>query len=222
MLSPTATPDLQEGLADHQLMLAYVAGDTVAFDVLYTRHEGALYRFVRRLLGIRLAAEVDDVYRQIWQRIVSARDSFAPEDATWRTWAFGIACNLAIDRLRLTGREFGFYAHDEDGDGLEAAQLFSRGLLRDPDAAPGDTAQPSEQELVFWGAAGRRMLACLDELTDDQRAAFLLYHEEGFSVEVLARTLEVEPETVRNRLLQGLNKLRQCMERYLSVLEHRP
>jgi RNA polymerase sigma factor (sigma-70 family) len=221
MLSPPAIPSLHDAMPDDQLMLAYAAGDATAFDALYARHEGALYRFVRRLLGMRLAAEVDEVFQETWLRIVSARASFSPQGATWRTWAFTIAHNLAMDRLRLSGREVAFYAHDEDGDGLDAAQLFSRGLLRDGASAANDAAHPSAEELAFWRAAGRRLLACLDELPDEQRAAFLLHHEDGFTVEALADTLGVGFETVRSRLRYGLKKLRGCMERYLSVLELR-
>ena len=135
MLSPPALPSLHDAMPDDQLMLAYAAGDATAFNALYARHEGGLYRFVRRLLGMRLAAEVDEVFQETWLRIVAARTSFSPQGATWRTWAFTIAHNLAMDRLRLSGREVAFYAHDEDGDGLDAAQMFSRGLLRDGGAA---------------------------------------------------------------------------------------
>ena len=220
MLAPTAIPDLHDAMPDDQLMLAYARGDTGAFDALYARHESALYRFVRRLLGMRLAAEVDEVFQDTWIRIIGARDSFSPQGATWRTWAFTIAHNLAMDRLRVSGREVSFYAHDEDGDGLDAAQLFSRGALRDGGAAS-DAAHPSAEELAFWRAAGRRLLACLDELPDEQRSAFLLHHEDGFTVEAMAATLEIGFETVRSRLRYGLKKLRTCMERYLSVLEHR-
>ena len=217
---PAANPTLHDTMPDDQLMLAYADGDTTAFNALYARHESGLFRFVRRLLGVRLAAEVDEVFQDTWMRIIAARESFSPQGATWRTWAFTIAHNLAMDRLRLSGREVAFYAHDEDGDGLEAAQLFSRGLLRDG-ATASDAAHPSAEELAFWRAAGRRLLACLDELPDDQRAAFLLHHEDGFTVEALAETLEVGFETVRSRLRYGLKKLRGCMERYLSVLERR-
>ncbi len=221
MLAPTLA-DLQrhDTMSDDQLMLAYAGGDKSAFDALYARHESGLFRFVRRLLGARLAAEVADVFQDTWMRIVAARESFSPQGATWRTWAFTIAHNLAMDRLRLSGREVAFYAHDEEGDGLEAAQLFSRGLLRDG-ATSSDAAHPSAEELAFWRAAGRRLLACLDELPDDQRAAFLLHHEDGFTVDALAGTLGIGFETVRSRLRYGLKKLRGCMERYLSVLEHR-
>ncbi|MEJ8826373.1 sigma-70 family RNA polymerase sigma factor [Variovorax humicola] len=199
---------------DDQLMLAYAGGDKAAFDALYTRHESGLYRFVRRLLGVRLSSEVDEVFQETWERIVKARASFSPERASWRTWAFTIAHNLAMDRLRLSGREVSFYAHDEDGDGLEAGVLFSRGLLR-----AGAAQQPSTEEVAFWRAAGRRLLACLDELPDEQRAAFLLQQEEGFTIEAMSLSLDVGFETVRSRLRYGLQKLRICMERYLSALE---
>src|SRR5215469_1206096 len=165
MSETTAIPERLGEMPDDQLMLAYASGDASAFDLLYTRHESGLFRFVRRLLGVRLAAEVGEVFQQTWARIVSSRDTFSPEDASWRVWAFTIAYELAIEQLRLSGRQAVFYAHDEDGDGLEAARVFGIGALR----AAAD-AHPSAQELAFWRAAGRRLQACLDELPDDQRA----------------------------------------------------
>src|SRR4051812_7497795 len=89
----TAAPDAYPAMDDDQLMLAYAAGDAGAFDALYMRHEGALYRFVRRLLGGALAAQADDVFQDTWTRIVAARASYAPRGAAWRTWAFTIAHN---------------------------------------------------------------------------------------------------------------------------------
>ena len=66
-------------LPDEHLMLAYAQGDTAAFDVLYARHEAALYRFVRRLLGAESPAQADEVFQDAWLRIVSARNAFRPE-----------------------------------------------------------------------------------------------------------------------------------------------
>lgn len=211
MQSPPAVDAVRQALADDQLMLAYVAGDTAAFDLLYARHEGALLRFVRRLLGPRLAAQADEVFQDTWLRIVSARASFSPQGASWRTWAFTIAHNLAMDRLRVSGREVTLDAHEDDDDA-------SLPLLR---AVAEATAQPSAEDLAFWRAAGRRLLACLDELPADQRAAFLLQHEEGLSVDALAAQLGLGFETAKSRLRYALQKLRPCMARYLSVLEAR-
>ncbi|MDQ0083399.1 RNA polymerase sigma-70 factor (ECF subfamily) [Variovorax boronicumulans] len=205
----------RQAMPDDQLMLAYAQGDAAAFDVLYARHEGGLFRFVKRLLGARLVAQADEVFQDTWVRIISARDSFSPQGATWRTWAFTIAHNLAMDRLRVSGREVTLDAHPNDDS--EPVPTLDRGVRGAVDAA----AHPSAEELAFWRAAGRRLLACLDELPAEQRAAFLLHHEDGLTVEALAASLEIGFETVRSRLRYGLQKLRGCMERYLSVLEQR-
>ena len=205
-------------MPDDDLMLAFARGDARAFEQLYARHESALLRFLRRLMGAHLAAQVDEVFQETWLRIIAARESFVAQGAQgarWRTWAFTIAHNLAMDRLRVSGREVTLDAHaDDDGDAVPTLERGVRGAL---DAA----AHPSAEELAFWRAAGRRLLACLDELPADQRAAFLLHHEDGLTVEALAASLEIGFETVRSRLRYGLQKLRGCMARYLSVLEQR-
>jgi len=198
--------------SDHQLMLAYAAGDASAFDVLYARHEGALYRFVRRVLGPALAAQADEVFQDTWLRIVAARASFSPQGASWRTWAFTIAHNVAMDRLRVSGRELSMdsMGGDDPDDPLDWLQ----GAL--------DAAHPSTEDLAFWRAAGRQLLACLEQLPAVQRAAFLLHHEDGASVEELARSLGLGFETAKSRLRYALQKLRGCMSAYLVVLEPRP
>lgn len=217
-VEPAEVPDVMpDAMPDDQLMLAYAGGDTGAFDVLYARHEGALFRFVRRLLGLRLSAEVDEVFQETWVRIITARDSFSPQGAAWRTWAFTIAHNLAMDRLRASGRQMVVHVHDDDDEGLDAVQRVS-GRLLNGQGQPVDAAHPSAEDEAFWRSAGKRLLACLNELPDDQRAAFLLHHEDGFTVEAMAAALGVGFETVRSRLRYGLKKLRGCMERYLAVL----
>lgn len=206
----------RETMPDDQLMLAYAHGDAAAFDVLYARHEGGLFRFVKRLLGARLVAQADEVFQDTWVRIISARESFSPQGATWRTWAFTIAHNLAMDRLRVSGREVALDAHvDDDSDALPTLDRGVHGASVDA------AAHPSAEELAFWRAAGRRLLTCLDELPAEQRAAFLLHHEDGLTLDALAASLEIGFETVKSRLRYGLQKLRSCMERYLSVLEQR-
>ncbi len=202
-------------MPDDQLMLAYARGNAAAFDVLYTRHEGGLYRFVRRLLGTPLAAQVDEVFQDTWMRIVAARESFSPQGATWRTWAFTIAHNVAMDRWRVSGREVALDPHTDDSGDVPQP---SHGVR----AALAAASHPAAEDLAFWRAAGRRLLACLDELPGDQRAAFLLHHEDGLSVEALAASLGIGFETVKSRLRYGMKKLRGCMERYLAVLEAQP
>ena len=200
-------PQALRDMPDDQLMLAYAQGDAAAFDELYARHEGALFRFVRRLLGAPLAAQADEVFQDTWVRIIAARASFTPQGAAWRTWAFTIAHNLAMDRLRTSGREIGLDAQDDGEDPLDWI------------AATLDMTHPSSEDTAFWRAAGRQLLHCLDELPDAQRAAFLLHHEDGASVEELAQRLGLQFETAKSRLRYALQKLRGCMREYLRVLE---
>jgi RNA polymerase sigma factor (sigma-70 family) len=198
---------LYSTMPDDELMLAYARGDAAAFDELYARHEGALFRFVRRLLGASLAAQADEVFQDTWLRIIAARASFAPQGAAWRTWAFTIAHNLAMDRLRTSGREAGVAAQDDGEDPLDWI------------AATLDLTHPSSEDVAFWRAAGQQLLHCLEQLPDAQRAAFLLHHEDGASVEDLARRLGLQFETARSRLRYALQKLRGCMRQYLEVME---
>lgn len=202
-------PAARDAMPDEALMRAYAGGDAAAFDVLYARHEGALFRFVRRLLGAALAAQADEVFQDTWLRIIAARASFVPQGASWRTWAFTVAHNAAMDRLRVSGREVGagMLATVEGDDSLDWLQ----GAL--------DRAHPSAEDQAFWRAAGRQLLHCLDQLPAPQRAAFLLHHEDGASVEDLAARLGLGFETAKSRLRYALQKLRGCMGRYLEALE---
>jgi RNA polymerase sigma factor (sigma-70 family) len=194
-------------LGDDQLMLAYAAGDAMAFDALYRRHEAGLYRFVRRLLGAPLAAQADEVFQDTWLRIVAARARFAPQGASWRTWAFTIAHNAAMDRLRTSGREV---QPVDGGEGEDPLEWLAQTL---------DLGHPSTEDEAHWRAAGRQLLECLDHLPAEQRAAFLLHHEDGATVEDLARSLGVQFETAKSRLRYALQKLRGCMAAYLDPLE---
>jgi RNA polymerase sigma factor (sigma-70 family) len=197
----------QRDLPDEDLMLAYARGDAAAFDLLYARHEAALYRFVRRLLGAPLSAQADEVFQDVWLRIVTARSSFQPQRAAWRTWAFTIAHNAAMDRLRVSGRELAVHGEEEGDDPLD--WLMARA----------EQVAPSSEDQAFWRAAGAQLLHCLDALPEPQRAAFLLHHEDGASVEDLAQRLALPFETARSRLRYALKKLRGCMGHYLPALE---
>lgn len=201
-------PRVLHDLADEDLMQAYASGDAAAFDVLYARHEAGLFRFVRRLLGAALSAQADEVFQEAWLRIVAARASFRPQGAAWRTWAFTIAHNAAMDRLRVSGREV-VPAHDEAGDDGAPLEWLA--------AQVGATA-PSSEDQAFWRAAGAQLLHCLEALPEAQRAAFLLHHEDGASVEDLARHLMLPFETVKSRLRYALRKLRDCMGAYLAPI----
>lgn len=193
-------------MSDEQLMQAYSQGEALAFDALYARHEAPLYRFVRRVLGQALAAQADEVFQDCWLRMVQGHAGFSAERGKWKTWAYTIAHNLALDRLRTAGRE-----RSVEGDDAHSATEQLEWLQ-----ASLDMGHASAEDTAYWRAAGQQLLQCLEALPAAQRAVFLQHHEDGATLEELAHALELGFETVKSRLRYALHKLRGCMQAYLQ------
>jgi RNA polymerase sigma factor (sigma-70 family) len=185
-----------------------------AFQTLYLRHEKPLHRYLCRLLGSGLDAQVDEVMQDTWMRLIDARTSWqARSDARFKTWLYTLAHHRAIDMLRKSGREVSVDAmadstsrHTDTDTATDAWQRW-----------PAPTAEQPEQR-AFWRKAGQQLLHCLDALPVAQRAAFLLHHEEGLSVDDMAHALDTEFETAKSRLRYAISKLRNCMGAHLAPL----
>lgn len=209
-------PDSSDA-SDDMLMSAYARGDAAAFEQLYARHERALYRFIRRLLGSALAAQTDEVFQDTWLRVVHARSRWEPQGASFRTWLFTLAHHRVIDVLRRSGREVSIDAFESD-DGSEPWQPDATAWQHWPAPA---SAAPQSDEIAFWRRAGERLLGCLEQLPLPQRSAFLLHHDDGLALDEVAKALEVGFETAKTRLRYAMSKLRTCMGAYLTPSDAR-
>ena len=210
---PSMNPSSPSTPSDAELLAAFAAGDARAFERLYARHEGALYRFVRRVLGTAAAAQADEVFQDTWERVIAGRSQWRADHergASVRTWLFSIAHHRAVDCLRRSGREVALPEDDA------AAPWEPDGVPWNDWPAPGaDAVTPDET--AFWRAAGQRLLDCLDGLPLAQRSAFLLHHEDGLGLADVARALEVGFETAKTRLRYAMARLRACMGAYLPA-----
>jgi len=204
----TADPSLE----DEAWMAAYRDGDARAFERLYERHRGGVFRFVRRLLGRAHEASVEEVFQDTWLRVVHARERWAPQGATFRTWLYTLAHNRAMDVLRRSGRERSL---DDDRPSPDDDPLEPAGAPWAGWPAPDDGA-PSQEQQLFWRRAGGRLLDCLGELPVAQRAVFLLHHEQGETLDTIAAQLDVAFETAKSRLRYAMRRLRLCMGAYLE------
>ncbi len=195
-------------LSDDALMQAYVAGQGAAFEELYRRHEVALFRFVRRILGVGLSAQADEVFQDTWMKIIAARESFAPGGARWKTWAFAVAHNACLDRLRKSGREI--VPHDT-ADAVSDPLDWLQSEL-------GHTS-PSSEDTAYWRAAGQQLAQCLEHLPHAQRVVFLMHYEDDCSLQDVAMALRLAGEAVKSRLRYAMAKLRTCMGAYLDGIQ---
>jgi RNA polymerase sigma-70 factor (ECF subfamily) len=175
-------------LADSALMLRYREGDVAAFETLYRRHKDALYRYL--LQRCRQQAAAEDVFQDVWGKIINARDSYRPT-AKFRTFLFHVAHNCFVDYLRRNARH-------------------RHGGALDPDAQPHPAEPP---DLAAERALARaRLDAALAALPDEQRDAFLLREEAGLSVDEIAAVTGCKPETAKSRLRYAVSKLRAAID----------
>ncbi|MDQ3618048.1 MAG: RNA polymerase sigma factor [Pseudomonadota bacterium] len=167
-------------------MLAWTGGDASAFEQLYARHRGPLYRFLLR--QTRNASMADEFFQDVWQRVIGARAGWKP-DAAFSTWLFRIAHNRLNDYWRgLKHRP----AAPSDGDDRAA---------RIPD--------PSTPELELSEFEQRRRLQrALEELPAEQREVVLLRLERELSLEEIGEITGAGRETVKSRLRYAMDKLR--------------
>ncbi len=187
-----------EPVSDEQLMLRYRDGDAAAFDELYGRHRGGVFRYVLRQVGLRSASE--EIFQEIWIKIVSSRLRYRVE-ARFATFLYHVAHNCVMDHFR---RKTPLHLISLDDDDEEAHQVA--GPERD---------QPERAAALRQSAA--RLLNALAMLPTEQREAFLLHEEGGLTLEEIAEVTGVRRETVKSRLRYALSKLREGVEHEANV-----
>lgn len=178
MLKPEWTDD-----GDARLMCAYAQGDATAFETLYARYKGPLYRYFLHRCRRRESAE--ELYQETWMRVIRARGEYRVQ-AKFSTWLFRIAQNLLID----AGRK-------ERGLVLEAL----------PDDAPGADCDNPETQVADRERL-RRYHALLRRLPEEQREVFLLKEESGLPLDEIATLLAIPFEAAKSRLRYAARKLR--------------
>jgi len=167
--------------SDEELMQAYANGEMDAFDALYARHRGPLYRYVLRQVGDPVTA--NDLYQGSWEKIIKARARYRPK-APFKAWMYRIAHNHVADHFRRSrpGSELDVEAQATDNPGPEQA------LMGEQDAS--------------------RLAAAVHGLPAEQREVLLLRLEAGLELEAIASITGVKRETAKSRLRYATAKLK--------------
>ena len=82
-------------------MLAYAGGDAGAFERLYSKHKGPLFRYVLR--SVKGRGEAEELFQEIWMKVIEARARYAPR-AKFTTWLHAVASNSARSTYRSLKR----------------------------------------------------------------------------------------------------------------------
>ncbi len=182
---------MHQARSDEELMLGYRAGDVAAFEVLYGRHKGALYRYFLR--QCRIAAVAEELFQDVWLNLIRTRERYEVR-AKFATYLFHLAHNRLIDYYRRAAHSLpASYAGDPPLEEI---------------ADDGQVAPEVKLDLKRQAARLREHVATLPEA---QREAFLLREETGLSVEQIAEVVDVNPETAKSRLRYAVARLRHAL-----------
>jgi RNA polymerase sigma-70 factor (ECF subfamily) len=176
--------------SDEALMVRYSGGDTRAFEDLYGRHKGGLYRYLLRQCGQPATAE--ELFQDVWASLIAARRRYSVA-ARFTTYLYRIAHNRLIDHYRRSQHREMVSYDDEDEAGIPEP------------AAPG-ALEPHASFASRERAA--RLLEAIASLPAAQREAFVLQQEAEMSVEEIAEATGVTRETAKSRLRYAIAKLR--------------
>jgi RNA polymerase sigma-70 factor (ECF subfamily) len=178
------------------------SGDSDAFRVLVERHSRNVFRLAFRMTGNEQDAEdvVQETFLRAYKQIAKyeSRSSFA-------TWLFRIASNYALDliRSRKRHREQREVGMSEDGE-LDIMQAIP-------------ATSPTPDRLAFSSEVQTRITAALDELSAQERTAFILRHFEGQSIEQIGKSLGTGTNATKHSIFRAVQKLRRSLEPFVSV-----
>jgi RNA polymerase sigma-70 factor (ECF subfamily) len=176
-------------------MIAYRDGDARAFDALYARYKGPLYRYLLRQCSG--AAIAEELFQDVWFNLIRARGRYEPR-AKFATYLFSLAHNRLIDHYRKNARSVPV-SYDDDPDDAPLVERVG-GDHRD---------DPAWQAEI--GEQSRQLRELIDDLPEAQREAFLLREEAELSLDEIAAVTGVNAETAKSRLRYAVSKLRQGM-----------
>lgn len=202
---------------DAQLMARFAGGDAAAFEALYARYRGPLYRYFLRQCNHADAA--DELYEGVWTRVIGAR-ARQERNPRFNAWLYQIAHNQLTGYFARSGRDLtrdsapvGGAAADDGrpaaGGEADPAFASARWSLVDWESpaggSPGGEAAPSGELSAEQRA--ERLRAALDALPIEQREAFLLHEEARLGVDDIATVTGASAATIRTRLGHAVAKL---------------
>jgi RNA polymerase sigma-70 factor, ECF subfamily len=180
-----------ENARDHALVATALAGDLGAFNHLVTLYQDYLYSMTVRV--VRDPDIAEDAVQEAFFSAYRNLDRFS--GPSFRAWLTRIAINAARDMLRKRKRRPSEpYPEWED----ESWQ------------PPAPASEGPEQ--VSLAQQQRAAIAhCMEGITDDQRAAIVLFDVQGYDYGEIAAITAVSVGTVKSRIHRGRLSLRDCL-----------
>ncbi len=179
---------MDNDVSDESLMMSYASGDTAAFETLYLRHKGPVYRYVLNLC--RNEAIAEELFQEVWMKLINSRERYEVK-AKFTTYLYKLAHNQFIDHYRKQNVRI---VVDQS---VEVDEVEQEPLQRNNPEKQTQTNQTIN-----------KLSELLQSLPNEQQEVFILREEAGMSVPEIAETLGINQEAAKSRLRYAINKLR--------------
>ena len=173
--------------SDAQLVAAAAAGDRDAYQAIISRHQRAIYAYLRARLLV--SADAEDLCQDVFMRAYLAIGKFSG-DCSARPWLLGFARNVLREHLRRMGRR-----HE--------VMWTEMCLNLDTCSAP-DEGQ-FDEVLVH-------LPQCVSELGPSARLAIELRYSGQLSHATIAERLHRSADAVKLMLYRSRRALKRCLE----------
>lgn len=181
--------------SDAALVAQVRRGDREAFRGLVVRHSRALFQLGHRMTGNPQDAEevVQETFLRAYRRLsgFESRSSF-------KTWVYRIATNVSLDLIQRRQRSAQAAPYDPESEAAPEMLLASEA--------------PDPERMVLSEEAGRRLARAMQHLSPVERAALVLRHFEGLSIEEIGKSLGLKRENAKNSVFRAVKKIRQQLE----------
>lgn len=169
-------------------------GAPVQFEEVVREHQEFVFRTLARLTGS--GEHVEDLAQEVFLRLYRGLEGFRG-DAKLTTWLYRITLNVAQDEWKRRKKE-------------QAATSFD-----DPEAGWAERIEGRSEDAEHMLSRKQTMAAvnaALGELSEVERAALVMFHQEECTYEQIAVTLKLPVNTVRTHLHRGRQKLKERLK----------
>jgi RNA polymerase sigma-70 factor (ECF subfamily) len=169
-------------------------GDEDAFRLLVDRHSRSIYRLAFRMTG--RAEDAEDVVQETFVRAYRQLARFESR-SNFATWLYRIGFNCSIDYMRSRPRR----------ESVETDETLER---------MSGVVGPSMDDLVFASEIGAKVQTALQELSPQERAAFLMRHYHGYSIEEICGALDLKSNAAKHSIFRAVKKMRVALRPLLE------
>ena len=178
---------------DEELIQKFYSNDQEALAVLFKRYKEGLFNFALRFSGNR--ADAEDAVSHAFMMVCEKRYAIKP-GASFKTWAYTVARNLCISKMRSGNKFSSLWSKNDEG---QESQID----VVDPGQTVRDQLSQKEMQAIIQQAIGK--------LTDEQKEALLLREYHGFSYEEISQVLECSLEKVKVLIFRARNNLKNVL-----------